>query len=271
MLERDIRHYSDSGKIIVVGDMNARTGLSNDHFEGCDNIEKYIHCLEGAELNLDSDISVGRRYSLDRKIDSSGVKLLQICKDAGLRIINGRIGDDAGIGNFTFQSARGKSLIDYVLCSPSLFKIVCSFSVHDISVFSDHAPLQFTISSKFNTVIPENKSEVKKLLWDKDKVTDFNNVLGNNLHALQTCINDIISQNSTIDDGVNNFARTLYDSPFQVFGQVKRLGNNRNTVVREQFVSCVNDSCRVTTNCVVLRASRWTNLKNERNSKVSLA
>ena len=40
MLERDIRHYSDSGKIIVVGDMNARTGLSNDHFEGCDNIEQ---------------------------------------------------------------------------------------------------------------------------------------------------------------------------------------------------------------------------------------
>ena len=180
-------------------------------------------------MNLDSDISVGRRYSLDRKIDSSGVKLLQICKDAGLRIINGRIGDDVGIGNFTFQSARGKSLIDYVLCSPSLFKIVCSFSVHDISVFSDHAPLQFTISSKFNTVIPENKSEVKKLLWDKDKVTDFNNVLGNNLHALQTCINDIISQNSTIDDGVNNFAHTLYNSAFQVFGQVKRLGNNRNT------------------------------------------
>ena len=28
---------------------------------------------------------------------------------------------------------------------------------------------------------------------------------------------------------MNNFARTLYDSAFQVFGQVKRLGNNRNT------------------------------------------
>ena len=34
VFERDIRHYSDFGKIAVVGDLNARTGLSNDHFEG---------------------------------------------------------------------------------------------------------------------------------------------------------------------------------------------------------------------------------------------
>ena len=164
--------------------------------------------MKGAEINLESDISVGRRYSLDTKIDSSGVKLLQICKDAGLRIINGRLGDDAGIGNFTFQSARGKSLIDYVLCTPSLFNLISNFCVHEISVFSDHAPLQFTISSKFNTIIPKNKSEVKKLLWDTDKVTDFKNVLGNNLHTLQTCIDDIVSQNLNIDDGVSNFAHT---------------------------------------------------------------
>ena len=85
VLERDIRHYSDFGKIAVVGDLNARNGLSNDHFEGCANIEKYIHCLEGAELFDDCDISVGRRYSLDTKINSSGVRLLQICNDACLR------------------------------------------------------------------------------------------------------------------------------------------------------------------------------------------
>ena len=83
VLERNIRHYYDYGKIMVIGDLNARTGLSSDHSESCDNIEKYIHCLEGAELNLDADVSVGRRFSLDTKIESSGVKLLQICKMQG--------------------------------------------------------------------------------------------------------------------------------------------------------------------------------------------
>ena len=108
VLERDIRHCSDSGKIIVVGDINVRTGLSNDHFEGCDNIEKYIHCLEGSGLNLDSDISVGRRYSLDKKLDSPGVKLLQICKDAGLRIMNGRLGAMLVLATLLFSLYEAK-------------------------------------------------------------------------------------------------------------------------------------------------------------------
>ena len=43
MPERDIRHYSEFGKMTVIGDLNARTALFNDHFEGCDSFEKYIH------------------------------------------------------------------------------------------------------------------------------------------------------------------------------------------------------------------------------------
>ena len=35
-------------------------------------------------------------------------------------IVNGRIGQDKGIGQFTFQGTQGSSLIDYVLLSPDL-------------------------------------------------------------------------------------------------------------------------------------------------------
>ena len=76
--------------------------------------------------------------------------------------------------------------------------------------FSDHAPIQFTISSKVNTVLPEQQCEIKKILWDADKVTEFRDVLNTNLDTLETCINNIVCQNSNIDDGVNNFAHTLY-------------------------------------------------------------
>ena len=103
--------------------------------------------------------------------------------------MNGRLGDDAGIGNFTLQSAQGKSESDYVLFAPTLFDIVRSFSVHDISVFfffSDHAPIKFTISSVHvvNTVIPEQQCEIKKILLDADKVTEFRDVLNTNLDTL---------------------------------------------------------------------------------------
>ena len=80
ILEIDIRHYSDFGKVAVVGDLIARTRLSNDHFENCENIDKYIHCLQGADLYDYNECPVGRRFSLDKKLNSSGMRLLQICK-----------------------------------------------------------------------------------------------------------------------------------------------------------------------------------------------
>lgn len=244
VLERDIRFYSDFGKIIVVGDLNARTGLSDDHFIGCENIDKYIHCLEGADLFDENEISVGRRFSLDTKIDSSGIKLLQICKDACLRILNGRVGDDAGIGNFTFQSAQGKSLIDYVLLSPGMFDIINGFTVHHISVFSDHAPIQFSIKSNVSSTSSEEPYEIKKLVWDTSKLGQFIHSLSGELDTLNSFVNDIVSENISVDEGVNNFANTLYNTAFQVFGQVKRLNCN-NTSNRTYTSPWFNYECEV--------------------------
>ena len=56
------------------------------------------------------------RVSMDAVCNSSGIKLLDICHSTGLRIVNGRIGSDAGIGHFTFMSSTGESLIDMQLC-----------------------------------------------------------------------------------------------------------------------------------------------------------
>lgn len=111
VLERDICHYSVLGKTAVVGDPNSRTGLSCDHFEGNINIDKNINCLEGQDLFENYDMSVGRKFSLDTKIDSSGVSLLQVCKACCLRILNGRVGDDSGIGIFTLHLVMGKALL----------------------------------------------------------------------------------------------------------------------------------------------------------------
>ena len=177
LLKIDIRHYSDFGKVAIVGDLNARTGLSNDHFENCENIDKYIHCLQGADIYDYNECLVGRRFSLDEKLNSSGMRLLQICKHSCLRIMNGRLGNDAGIGNYTFQSVQGWSLIDNVLLPPCLFDIVSSFIIHDISVFSDHVPIQFSLRAKLNSAVPKEQCEIKKLVWDNNKSNEFKDVL----------------------------------------------------------------------------------------------
>lgn len=38
------------GKISVIGDLNARTALASDQPVTCENPDKYVHCLEGAEV-----------------------------------------------------------------------------------------------------------------------------------------------------------------------------------------------------------------------------
>ena len=76
------------------------------------------------------------------KSDSSGLRLLNICKEASLRIVNGRVGLDKNQGNFTYQSTLGKSVIDYVLLQPEMFENIMHFAVHGIYTFSDHAPVQ---------------------------------------------------------------------------------------------------------------------------------
>ncbi|MEW8547168.1 MAG: endonuclease/exonuclease/phosphatase family protein, partial [Candidatus Thiodiazotropha sp.] len=80
VLENGIRKYSDLGKIAVYGDLNARTGVLDDRVISGHGLDKYIHCLEGAEFAEDSVGNIGRRFSLDMKTDSSGLRLIQLCK-----------------------------------------------------------------------------------------------------------------------------------------------------------------------------------------------
>ena len=54
---------------------------------------------------------------MDTECNSSGIKLLDICHSTHLRIVNGRIGSDAGISHFAYMSSTGESLIDYVIMS----------------------------------------------------------------------------------------------------------------------------------------------------------
>ncbi|XP_060580681.1 uncharacterized protein LOC132737413, partial [Ruditapes philippinarum] len=49
------------------------------------------------------------RFSMDKTVNYSGNKLLDICLCSDLKIVNGRIGDDAGVGSYTFMSNVGST------------------------------------------------------------------------------------------------------------------------------------------------------------------
>ena len=74
--------------------------------------------------NSVNGVNLPERVSMDTVCNSSVIKLLDICHSTDLRIVNGRIGSDAGIGHSTYMSPTGESLIDYAIMSQDIFHIL---------------------------------------------------------------------------------------------------------------------------------------------------
>ena len=118
-LKLDVRKYSDIGKVCVMGDLNARTSVRPDYTESSLNFSKYVDTIDNnAE---ECPFYLCDRNSEDNVFNSSGQKLLDLCKSSDLRIVNGRCGDDSETG--TFYSHNGKSLIDYAIAYFTYFLI----------------------------------------------------------------------------------------------------------------------------------------------------
>ena len=141
-LEMEITsHCSQYKYIILIGDINARTAELRD-YTVADNFIADFFYFETETLEFFDQqsklISYGvqvQRRSQDRKTNNNGFKLLEICKNINLFIVNGRIGKDKTIDKLTF---RDISLIDYTICSVEMFPFIKDFEVIELdSIYSD--------------------------------------------------------------------------------------------------------------------------------------
>lgn len=90
LIEKDISKYSNDGKIILAGDLNARTGTHALDFIPADNTINNIPIFE----NFTPDINLYTRHSEDSVLSTRGKTLNELCIHTGLRILNGRISGD---------------------------------------------------------------------------------------------------------------------------------------------------------------------------------
>ena len=92
---------------------------------------------------MDSEL---QRFSKDCIYNNYGRELLDLCKASHLRLINGRFGEDKGIGSFTCYTSRGQSTVDYHVLSESLLPRIKNFVIDPSSDLSDHCPLTTTLT-----------------------------------------------------------------------------------------------------------------------------
>ena len=136
LLEEEIAAFSTTGHIILTGDFNARTGSLPD----------YVTYDSDSHIPLPPDYTADEpipRMSEDKRVNSHGRELLELCVASQLRILNGRITPDKDRGVCTCFTPRGSSVVDYAAASVDLLGDFKHFQVEDISQYSDHCPLSF--------------------------------------------------------------------------------------------------------------------------------
>ena len=184
-----------------MGDFNSRTGKYSDSI-----------CQEGSNVipNDRSELSLNptQRNSFDNEVNNHGKRLLEICKSADLRILNGRVSGDS-LGRATFHGRNGISVIDYALCDQDLFLNVSNFIVKQPNPLSDHSPIVTWLninSTNFDTCIPKGSQNnnnsltrvSKQFVWESDSTQKFKDALRS--PVIQTPIQDYIDERAHIND-----------------------------------------------------------------------
>ena len=191
--ERETSYFQINGDIVVMGDLNARTGEKPDWIE--------MDEMKGVPLPdvyvVDDDIKP--RVSMDKTVNTCGERLIDICVATGLKIVNGRFGKDEGTGRLTCHTYSGGSVIDYVLTESAYFTHLCNFEVWDPLLVSDHCPIQLELFYRSHGVpicAPQHSRHDENPRYFKLDVTQMD-------HSLEVITRDQVQGLEASIDGLN--------------------------------------------------------------------
>ena len=91
-----------------------------------------------------ADDSLPSRVSEDPIINQYGRSLIDMCRQTGLRIMNGRTSEGRAHEKCTFVGHNGKSVVDYVLASENIIPLIDKFVIYEPNILSDHCLISFT-------------------------------------------------------------------------------------------------------------------------------
>jgi hypothetical protein len=266
-------HNSTNGKcnIILSGDFNSRTS-DNPDFVSLDTNEPYA-CLPD-DYSADAFYP---RFSQDKgHSNSNGVAFIDFCKQTGLRILNGRIGEDAGIGKYTFVGHRGCSLVDYVIVSETVYPFFTSFVVHDPNPLSDHCLIECVCENNINLQNHQPVYDVNddgyvtidsKYIWNTELKENYisalsDDVVADKLSDLTIKTRNAVSLND-IESNLFDFGNILHSVTDNLFK--KNIGKKNDKAITKKNNVWFDDDCEVKRNDFMLFLNRYRNCKTDEN------
>ena len=128
--------------------------------------------------------NVPARFSSDKIINRWGRSMIEFCRNTQLWIMNGRMNGDY-VGEFTYISQLGKSVIDYALGDEVCFGRAKRFVVHT-RIESDHMPVSVLLDlgevpndedegedldEQINALVDCQTTAIKRFKWVRDHAT----------------------------------------------------------------------------------------------------
>ena len=224
ILQNDINDFSEHGSVFLCGDFNARVGNKCDYIVN----DRLIQDLD--EIDYHPDVSL-YRGTQDMYINAHGRKLLELCKSTNVRIVNGRLYGDRGIGAYTFCNTLGSSVIDYFITTENNLNCICDFTIEKFNEWSDHAPVIFGIDiCKRKQDVNEAQHQTYKLSkWNNENREKFRRAIIGKLPEFNKITEAIdVNDRSTIHYAVDNFSSLLVSAAEPFFTKSFRTPNLYN-------------------------------------------
>ena len=224
--------------ICLTGDFNARTSTLDDFItleDGVNNND--LSLIESnsfvSNQNLDALGIEMNRLNCDKKTNNNGYKLVELCKNFDLHILNGRFeNNNRKKGDFTFVSPNGNSTIDYTLLSACMIPNIKVFKVYELDkCLSDNHKTICTVLS----AIGSNTSNSPDLCHNihKTSINDNSNTTTSHISTKWCASKSNVYINSFSSDDITNLLDKLNEI------------HSSNDVKHDDIDSICNDLCNL--------------------------
>ncbi len=234
ILENELAKHGNYTDIYICGDLNARTGNKQETMCDIPGKDGEIEKMISHSLINTTNIDICQRISKDNSENEYGKQLITLLDNTGLKIMNGRIHQDKGIGKFTCQKYNGCSVVDYLITSPALINSILDFEILCKRPKSDHMPIMFKLELPHIPMVhPE--IEIGKILtkykWSEEKLPEYLCKLSSQMSV--ELYEYLISESINIDMNSDTVCKLFYDYIIQAIdGTFKRYSSS---IPKKQF------------------------------------
>ena len=221
IISEDILSFRDTYKcpFLLMGDFNSRTGNLSD----CDDLSDPIAC---------------KRRNCDKKVDVYGRKLIKMCKDIDLRIVNGCFGSDSQVGAFTTHKTKRQSCIDYCILSPCLLPFISDFFVDSFDRFmSDiHSPICLDLKNiPIVKNVPLSNENYEKILykscWKPEYKAKYQSSFSEN--DIMVLSENILSRTFSVNPSKDEIGQLVSDLTAVIVNPARETGLCKKTISKK--------------------------------------